>query len=135
MKVEAIDRMLRSKDKMMGSVATLPKVATTPSQPSMADRQVIFHKLADVYLDEKTGYRDGWTDKRVANDLNVPQRWVEIIRNENFGVNASSMELLTSLGESALVATECRELAGKLLRSADEIQRKLDYIQKQLGPA
>lgn len=56
-----------------------------PREMGREDRRLIFAKIDDVYLDERTGYSAGWTDKRVAEDLGVPLAWVRALREENFG--------------------------------------------------
>jgi len=50
-----------------------------------ADKRVIITKLEDVYGSEETGYQSGWSDQRVAHDLNCPAGWVAQVREENFG--------------------------------------------------
>lgn len=54
-------------------------------EPDREDKRIIFDKLTDVYVDVLTGYRDDWTDDKVAADLNCPRAWVEAIRDEFFG--------------------------------------------------
>jgi hypothetical protein len=56
-----------------------------PREMTREDRRIIFAKLEEVYVDEQTGYSREWHDARVAADLNCPRKWVETIREENFG--------------------------------------------------
>ena len=49
------------------------------------DKRIIFQKLNEVYLDEKRGYDNGWSDLRVSQDLGIPRAWVAQVRDENFG--------------------------------------------------
>lgn len=62
-----------------------PPKAEPPRELSREDRRIIISKLDTIYMDERTGYADGWTDKRVAEDLGVPLAWVASLREENFG--------------------------------------------------
>ena len=59
--------------------------ARPPRQMSREDRRLIFAKLEEVYIDEKTGYSTGWNDDAVAKDMACPRAWVEEIREQNFG--------------------------------------------------
>lgn len=68
---------------------------TKPKEPRKLgrdERRLIFAKLEDVYVDEKTGYELGWTDQKLADDLGVPRAWVTTIRDENFGALATNVE-------------------------------------------
>lgn len=56
-----------------------------PREMTREARRIVFAKLEEVYFDEKTGYTKGWHDQRVAEELNYPRKWVETIRDENFG--------------------------------------------------
>ena len=91
--------------------AEAPKLAVVaPREMSRDDRRIIFAKLNDVYLDEKRGYSDGWNDERVAADLNVPRKWVEDIRADNFGDAHDNEELRKFLDQLG----EVREMLGKV---------------------
>ncbi|MCR6673294.1 hypothetical protein [Devosia ginsengisoli] len=60
-----------------------------PRQMSREDRRLIFAKLEEVYIDEKSGYSAGWNDDAVAKDMACPRAWVEEIREQNFGPQKS----------------------------------------------
>lgn len=59
--------------------------AEAPRVMGKEDRRIIFGKLDEVYVDEKTGYDKGWSDERVAKDLGVPRAWVSDVRDEFYG--------------------------------------------------
>lgn len=85
-----------------------------PREMSREDRRIIFAKLQDVYIDEKSGYADQWTDITVAKDLNVPRAWIEQIREENFGPVKSNAEITQFLQQAGVVtaaATKCLDEA------------------------
>lgn len=72
-----------------GPVATVvPLKAEPPPEMSRADRQIVFAKISDHYTGE--AYCAGWTDKRVADDLNVPLAWVREVRDQFFGAEGSN---------------------------------------------
>lgn len=102
------------------TVSTPKLVAETPRDMTRDERRLIFGKLDEVFLDEKRGYDDGWSDKRVADDLGVPRAWVAKIRDENFGpVNTSP--------EAAALVKEAKHLLAK----ADEIMAKADTLARE----
>ncbi len=72
-------KVVEIKPKLNG-VSELP-----PREMTREDRRIVFAKIEEVYLDETTGYIKDWNDERVAKDLNCPRKWVETIRDENFG--------------------------------------------------
>jgi hypothetical protein len=61
-----------------------------PQEPTRDDKKLINMKLTEVYLENS--YANGWTDKRVSEDLGVPQAWVATIREEFFGPENSNDE-------------------------------------------
>lgn len=77
------------------------KIMNTPAAPSAEpprimqrdDRRIIFQKLNEVYLDEKRGYDNGWSDLKVSTDLGVPRAWVAQVRDENFGPVGSNPDI------------------------------------------
>lgn len=136
-----------------------PALADPPRVMEREDRRIIFQKLSEVYLDEKRGYDEGWTDHRVATDLGVPRAWVSSIRDENFGPEGASEELRASLVEARKLVVDCRALidslsrdralmqalsdriakaeaeAAPLLTAAERMSRKIDAIGKSVGIA
>lgn len=56
-----------------------------PREMTREDRRIIFAQLEEVYVDEHTGYSTDWNDERVSKHLNCPRKWIETIREENFG--------------------------------------------------
>jgi len=107
------------------------------------DRRIIFAKLNEVYVGDKVGYGDGWTDEKVAGDLGVPRAWVKLIRDENFGDEMANDEIRQRLSEADALMKEFKaaapfveDMVGKLKHlnsEADRIGRSLDAIRKALG--
>lgn len=87
--------------------------ADPPREMTRDERRIIFSKLDEVYLDEKRGYDNGWSDKRVASDLAVPQAWVAKIRDENFGAEKSNEEARELLAQARTFAADAAKCAGE----------------------
>jgi len=66
--------------------------ADAPRDMSREDRRIIFSKIDDLYLDDRSGYAAPWTDASVARDLGVPRAWVSQVRDELFGPEGSNAD-------------------------------------------
>ncbi len=107
------------------------------------DRRIIFTKLNEVYVGEKIGYGEGWTDERVANDLGVPRAWVKLVRDENFGEEMANDQIRKMISEAEALMKEVKtavpfveDVMTKLRRltdEADRIGKSLDAIRKAVG--
>jgi hypothetical protein len=89
------------------------------------DRRVIFAKLDEVYLDEKRGYVSGWSDHKVATDLGVPRKWVEIIRAENFGTIGTNEDMQSFLTEAETLLADARKALAEARDTRTQIEALL----------
>lgn len=118
-----------------------PKVravlAEFPASKEMTreDRRVIFEKLNEVYVDEKQGYSEQWTDAKVATDLGTPRSWVAKVREEMFGPEGANEDIRKAVTEAKATLAECRKLAeafAPLLGRAEKIEKTLIEIERGL---
>lgn len=119
----------RKKDhKVALKVVDQPLIAAVekPREMGRDDRRLIFAKLDEVYLDEKRGYDTGWSDHKVATDLGVPRKWVEIIRAENFGAIGTNEDMQHFLTEAEALVADAR----KALQQAKEAREACEVILK-----
>jgi len=117
-------------------------ISKPPREMQREDRRIILAKLEEVYVDERVGYGDGWTDQRIADDLGVPRAWVATLRQENFGEekgNDQIKELVAAADKlSASLAaadTAYRAAAKEYERLADAARRMgtdLEAVRKAL---
>lgn len=96
-----------------------------PRAMTREDRRLVFAKLEEVYVDERTGYSPGWNDHRVAEDMNCPRKWVETIRDENFGPqrtdqSAEVIELSGRIQQMERDGAALVDEATQIRRTADE---------------
>lgn len=87
---------------------------------SRDDWRIVFSKINDHYLDEHTGYSEGWSDKRIAEDLNVPRAWVESIRDEKFGPARDNEEIRQFLDKLETMRSEASAIVGGLVASKED---------------
>ena len=128
----------------MSSVTTIKSLAEVGARMlGREDRRIIFEKLNEVYVSDKVGYGDGWTDEKVASDLGVPRAWVKLIRDENFGDEMANDEIKNKVAEATQALAEIKVLTSnaeaiwgdvkRLTNVAEHIDKSLDAIRKVLG--
>ena len=104
-----------------------PPLTVTPEVRTMTrdERRIIFEKINEVYVGEKVGYSDSWSDDKVAKDLGVPRAWVSTIREDMFGpdVNESTSKLAADM---VVLSAEVQLLVQKLM----EIEKQFLNLRK-----
>lgn len=103
----------------------VPPSETPPRTMGRDDRRIIFEKLNDTYVDEKTGYDSGWSDHRVASDLGVPRKWVENVREEMFGSVGTNAEMTEFLAKCETDIVEAKRFLEEARKSREEVERIL----------
>lgn len=87
--------------------------ADPPRELTREHRRIIYAKLNEVYIDEKTGYAGGWSDQRVATDLGCPVDWVRKEREEHFGSLAVNEDIQRFLKEALGTLEEAKKITGE----------------------
>lgn len=107
----------------------------TKAQPRTAkeDRRIIFAQLNEVYVDEKTGYQEGWNDGRVAKHLGVPLEVVKELREENFGPPGIDPGLVDLITEARLIREQVIEKNAEASRLVSEIDKLKVSVQTVAG--
>jgi len=118
-------------------------VKSAPVEMQREDRRIILAKLNEVYLDEQRGYDNGWSDHRVAEDLGVPRKWVEGLREENFGpagdneglrkFAADVKALVADLAALSARADELTKLGNALADDAKRTRDALRPLERQVA--
>lgn len=107
------------------------ELESKPREMSRDDRRVIFAKLDEVYLDEQRGYERGWSDQKVATDLGVPRKWVEVIRSENFGALGANEDMSEYLVQAEALLKDARaalEEARKAREAVEAVMRNPAFL-------
>lgn len=129
--------LAKPKQKTENVVQLKPSTVTVepPREMSKEDKRLVFAKIHEVYLDEKSGYASGWSDKRVATDLGVPVAWIRTVREENFGEEGLNEDAKPLLDEARKIldaaTTEANILAERLDQGAKaraEILKRADHL-------
>lgn len=112
--------------------------AEPPRQMERDDRRVIFAKIDELY--DTNGYVAPWTDRKVAEDLGVPQAWVEQVREEMFGPAGSNPDLDEYLRRVDLVEKdfdavrqEMADLVAGIGKQLGELQALARKVEKEIG--
>lgn len=107
--------------------------AEAPRVPSFDERRLIFAKLNDVYLDEKKGYSGAWSDKKVAEDLGVPWKWVEDIRSQNFGPVGDNETAREIVSEAKSLLDDIAHQRAEWARQEKALSDREAALRKKLG--
>jgi AraC-like DNA-binding protein len=136
----ASEKRAREKDEMQQSPHNGINGSASSRPMTRDDRRIIFEKLNEVYVSDKVGYGDGWTDEKVAADLGVPRAWVKLLRDENFGDEMANDDIRARIKEAADILAQIKahrpvldNAVGemrKLQTSADKIEKSLAEIGK-----
>lgn len=124
------------------NVVNLHPPVEQPKPMGRDDRRIIFEKLHEVYVDEKVGYSEGWTDHRVSTALGCPQAWVQSVRDEMFGPEGSNEQIRATIADAKTVLAEIKsavmpaealtEAIKALTTKADRIEKAILQIEKEL---
>ena len=68
-----------------GMTNIVAMVVEEPKKMGRDERRLVFEKLNEHYISESAGYANGWSDKRIAEELGCPRKWIEDVREEMFG--------------------------------------------------
>ena len=119
-------KIIPSDKVVLMSSAAIP----APRGPTRDEKRIIFQKVDEMYVGETVGYSKGWSDERVAKDLNVPIAWVSAIREENFGPDIDEVSVAI-MKEAKSLIEEVRETVRSLNARADEIEKAIADFQRK----
>lgn len=115
-----------------GEVMTEVK-APAPRAMTLADRRRINERLSEVYLEN--AYAAGFSDNRVAVDLNVPRAWVTEIRDLLYGpaVNEDTLAARAEIKALTERATKIEAAIEGLIDELGRIKEGLKAALKKVG--
>lgn len=107
-----IEAMMQKEEQ--GAILPPAVGAPAPRELGVMDALTIREKLSELYLDKDRGYDRGFTDKKIAEDLNVPRDWVRQVREHVYGRgSAGNGDIAETLAEArALLAQMESSIAG-----------------------
>lgn len=119
----------------------VPQPAPANRMPSHEDKRVIYEKIDDVYLADARCYSGGWSDAKIAADLNVPRAWVANVRDAMFGPEGVNEQIRSDIAEARAVLEQIKagaptialEVLKPLLTKVETIEKKLNQIEKEIN--
>ena len=87
---------------------------TTVRVPTPDERMRVRRKLDEVFDDAKGMYLDGYSDQRLAEELNLPRKIVELIREAAYGPIRTDSEVEQLRGDIAELTAKAAAMAGRL---------------------
>lgn len=88
--------------------------AEPPRAPSVSERRRVFEGLEFHYDVEHGRYYKSWSDEALAQKLDVPRAWVEMIRSDFFGMGVGNEAEIERDAEVARLETEVQAMLQRL---------------------
>lgn len=120
----------KHKESEMENNKIVPINAESPRNMSREERRIIFERLNAVYLSEKVGYSEDWSDEKVAADVKAPRAWVSVVREEMFGpdINEHSIRIFTEAKELLTEINIIKQSADPIVQQLQKLIAKADLI-------
>lgn len=120
------------------------KKDNAPREMTPADKRNIFREIDANYDDKNSRYIGDATDNEIAKKLGVPRKWVENVRDSDFGPSGRNEEMdkvSSAIGMLASDATraadqamEAAAAAEKVKLEAETLKKRLDALEASVGP-
>ena len=130
----------KRKEELMNTTSKVVPIPTQTNGPppieehrpmTRDERRIIFAKIDELYVGDKTGYVDGWSDARIASDLGVPRAWVSGLRDEYFGPEMNE----NAITDAKMLLVEIKNVelaAGPIVKQMNELAVRAEAIQRML---
>jgi hypothetical protein len=102
---------------------------------SRDERRIITEKMLEVYLNETVGYKEDWSDEKVAKDMGVPRVWVAQVRDEAFGPEDKNERSTTLYDEAKDIMVQLKATRLQIepyLQQVQKLMTKLDLVDQNL---
>lgn len=98
-----------------------------PRKPSRDEKRLIVLAIEDHYDDKLHGYAEGWSDDKIATDLNVPRKWVSDLREEFYGpvVDPELAELERKVKSLATDLEAATAVIEAIRRSLNDVKERI----------
>lgn len=107
------------------------------AQPTREQRVVIRDELDRLYDIDKARYTTDWSDKKLAEKLDVPRIWVANIRADFFGDNDTNEKAIADTTKLDAGIAEAEAASARLLEMAQEAEKlasDLKALRAKLAP-
>jgi ribosome-binding protein aMBF1 (putative translation factor) len=113
-------------DEMVGAVVTLKEEpASRPSGPDLKIARRIYSTLDEHFDESIKRYREGWSDRAVAEALDVSVEIVTRIRKEAYGEIAEDPRIKEMREEVEMIALGVAEVLELTQTRCDELQKQI----------
>jgi hypothetical protein len=126
-------RLEKPKERAMPIQPPHPIIITPTTEPkdmTREHRRIIFAKISEVYDSDK--YGNGWTDKRIAEDLGCPRAWVAQVRDEMFGAEGANEDIMTAIREAEEAISKGRKLLEEVSIMKNTLESQKGLVERQL---
>lgn len=110
-----------------GDSGLIEAMAQQPREPTREDNRRILSKLDESYDEKREMYKGDWSDKRVAETLDVPRAWVADIRERVYGPdrNEAQQAETKELREAIAMAEQAVKTLTDMAINAESLARDL----------
>lgn len=91
---QTFEPFMPNKPEQSSLLTTVRAIAAEPPKQMDLDAMLLVLDSVEAYYDPKTGYKDGYTDQKVADDLKCPVAWVKQVRTKKFGDLPETPEII-----------------------------------------
>lgn len=106
------------------------KAPEKPPEMTREHRRIIFAKISEVYDSDK--YANGWTDKRISEDLGCPRAWVAQVRDEMFGAEGANEDIMTAIREAEEAIAKGRKLVDEVTTMKNTLESQKGLVERQM---
>lgn len=99
------------------------KPVDAPRQMTNEDRFLITSKLIEVHQGPGGRYKPGWTDAKLAEDLNAPRAWVAEVR-KGMGMEEGNEEIVATVTEAKAILKQCHAI----LAEAQQVEQRVKQL-------
>lgn len=107
----------------------------TARKPTLHDNKRVYDALSEHYDEDKQRYRGAWSDRKVAEHLDVPAAWVKSCREQFFGVwdrNEFAEKRCRELDEAIAMAEAAEKTLLEMATKAETLKGDLLAARKKL---
>lgn len=106
-----------------------------PPKEMGLDEMLLVLDAIETHYEPKTGYRDGYSDQKVADELNCPLAWVRNVRSKKFGHLPETPEIIALRTAIVGLATKIETLKNNIQFEDRAFHQRLENLRKDYNEA
>lgn len=120
---ECVEKEQQARRKMSSKIENLPN-------PKL--QRKVFALLDDHFDEDKRLYRNGWTDKKIAEEAQTSEQFVATLRKGAYGELAEDPAVTALRAEIEALYAEAHKMSDELLERMAKIETKITQLHSRL---